>query len=308
MIGFAKLAKPSNSLQQVYYRRSTSISPSHRSMITLTIVRHGESTDNLKPLWAGWSDAPLSVHGMNQAKALGESFKSTRVDAIYASDLLRALWTAQQIERNQAQRPPFTTSSLLREQNFGIAEHKPFGKEYTRGPGRSFKFEDGESLNDVRARANEAFSQFIERHLQECRRRPPTTRHIVVVAHGIFNAEFIGGLLARRGAQGLDWGYKGMTNTGWTRLELGYEDEMTNPHDADLKTNPDPAVTPSSRPAEPPEVDENQVQLPRLNVRIISTDVTKHLDGIHRQKGGIGSQGFDSSQKDLRAFFSGGSK
>ena len=37
-----------------------------------------------------------------------------------------------------------------------IAEHKPFGKDYIRGTGRTFKFDDGESLEDVRGRANEA--------------------------------------------------------------------------------------------------------------------------------------------------------
>ena len=37
------------------------------------------------------------------------------------------------------------------------AEHKPFGKEgYIRGPGRTFKFDQGESLEDVRRRATEA--------------------------------------------------------------------------------------------------------------------------------------------------------
>lgn len=34
-------------------------------MITVTCVRHGESTDNLRQVWAGWKDAPLSQHGMN---------------------------------------------------------------------------------------------------------------------------------------------------------------------------------------------------------------------------------------------------
>lgn len=51
-----------------------------------------------------------------------------------------------------------TVSPLLREQNFGEAERKPFGEKggYTRQPGRTFKFPQGESLEDVRARANEA--------------------------------------------------------------------------------------------------------------------------------------------------------
>ena len=54
-----------------------------------------------------------------------------------------------------------------------------------------------------------SIAKFIERHFQECNDRPPTCRHIVVVAHGIFNAEFIGALLARRRSPSLDWGYKG---------------------------------------------------------------------------------------------------
>lgn len=40
-----------------------------------------------------------------------------------------------------------------------IAEHKPFGKEgYIRGSGRLFKFDQGESLEDVRRRATEAYA------------------------------------------------------------------------------------------------------------------------------------------------------
>jgi broad specificity phosphatase PhoE len=51
--------------------------------------------------------------------------------------------------------------------------------------------------------------QFIEPNLKECRGQPPT-RQVFVVAHGIFNAEFIGALLARRkDSQPLDWGYRG---------------------------------------------------------------------------------------------------
>jgi hypothetical protein len=43
-----------------------------------------------------------------------------------------------------------------------------------------------------------------------------------------------------------------------------------------------------------------------LFVRILCADVTTHLDGVHRQRGGIGSQGFDEKQSDLRKFFGGG--
>ncbi|WWC58204.1 uncharacterized protein I303_100740 [Kwoniella dejecticola CBS 10117] len=280
-------------------------------MITLTIVRHGESTDNLKPLWAGWSDAPLSVHGMNQAKALGESFKTTKIHHIFASDLLRANWTAQQIHRNQPEpKCQLISSDLLREQNFGDAERKPFGEKggWQRKPGRSFKFENGESPNDVRDRANQAIKRFIEPILAECHEAPAQNRHVVVVAHGIFNAEFLGALLARRrDHKPLEWGYKGMTNTGWTRAEIGYIDEFSRaPTPANISTDPSGPVSPSSSPASPPPLEEDDDLLPGLTMRILCTDVTKHLEGVHRQKGGIGSTGFDDKQGDIRKFFGGG--
>ncbi|WWD22474.1 hypothetical protein CI109_106967 [Kwoniella shandongensis] len=279
-------------------------------MITITVVRHGESTDNLRPLWAGWSDAPLSVHGMNQAKALGASLKDTKFDAIFASDLLRANWTAQQIHKNQSEpQPPFTSSELLREQNFGEAEHKPFGEKgpWVRQPGRVFKFPSGESLNDVRARANEAIRLFIEPALKESYGKPPSSNHLVVVAHGIFNAEFLGALLARRkNAQPLEWNYRGMTNTGWTRAEVGYADESNSTAPANLTTDPSGPVSPSSSPAAPPLDTPANKDLPALAIRIVSTDVTTHLDGVVRQKGGIGSQGYDEKQGDIRKFFGGG--
>ncbi|KAK1926076.1 histidine phosphatase superfamily [Papiliotrema laurentii] len=280
-------------------------------MITLTIVRHGESTDNLRPVWAGWADAPLSVHGMNQAKALGESYRETRVDAIYASDLLRALWTAQQIERNQPDpKPAFTVSPLLREQHFGVAEGKPWGEKggFNRGPGRTFKFPEGESLEDVRNRANEAISKFIEQHLEECRGKPAKSRHVVVVAHGIFNSEFLGALLARRaGHAPLEWSYRGMTNTGWTRSEIGYAEEAVQVSSPDLETHPSGPLSPTSVPDDPPPMETPESdRLQPLVIRILCADVTTHLEGVHRQKGGIGSSSFDANQSDLRKFFGGG--
>ena len=47
----------------------------------------------------------------------------------------------------------------MREQYWGKAEGQPFGETsgFVRKPGRYFKFEDGESLEDVRARANEVY-------------------------------------------------------------------------------------------------------------------------------------------------------
>ncbi|WVN91005.1 uncharacterized protein L203_106251 [Cryptococcus depauperatus CBS 7841] len=283
-------------------------------MLTLTIVRHGESTDNLKPLWAGWSDAPLSMHGMNQAKALGEYFKTTKFDSIFSSDLKRALWTSQQIHGQQPDpKCPLIVSKLLREQYFGEAEHKNFGADSTwaRQPGRAFKFSGGESLEDVRERAKQAIHDFIEPLLQKCRGLPPSSKHVVIVAHGIFNSEFLGALIARKKSNApLEWSYQGMTNTGWTNMEIGYTDEApTAPASTHIITNPAPPVSPSSEPSAPPPSATSmpgQTNLEPLTVRILCSDVTSHLSGVIRQEGGIGNTGYDEQQEDIQKFFGGG--
>lgn len=83
------------------------------------------------------------------------------------------------------------------------------------------------------------------------------------------------------------------------------QDEQSRTSTPIVSTDPAEPVNPSSRPTEPPPQTPIDQALPPLSVRIVATDVTKHLEGIHRQKGGIGSSGFDEKQKDLRAFFSG---
>lgn len=122
-----------------------------------------------------------------------------------------------------------TVSPILREQHFGVAEQKPWGDKggWVRESGRSFKFPEGESLDDVRDRANQAsvcsrqqmagqsiedcrIAQFIEKHIKEAEGKPAKDTNVVVVAHGIFNSQFLGALLARRSSKArLDWNYRG---------------------------------------------------------------------------------------------------
>lgn len=73
----------------------------------------------------------------------------------------------------------------------------------------------------------------------------------------------------------------------------------------ELSTDPSAPVSPASRPTDPPPAKTLLPVLPPLSVRILCTDVTKHLDGVYRQKGGIGRQGYDEKQQSLKAFFSG---
>ena len=61
----------------------------------LLLVRHGESLGNAVRLFLGHTDLDLSDRGHGQAKRTAEYLSSLHIDAIYSSDLLRAISTAR---------------------------------------------------------------------------------------------------------------------------------------------------------------------------------------------------------------------
>lgn len=64
-------------------------------MTRLILVRHGRSEANLKNTFAGYTDAALSDLGKRQAEAVADHLAATEhIDAVYASDLSRAVDTA----------------------------------------------------------------------------------------------------------------------------------------------------------------------------------------------------------------------
>lgn len=62
--------------------------------VRIYIVRHGESEANRAELMAGHSDFPLTDKGREQARITAEALRDVKFDAIYSSDLIRALETA----------------------------------------------------------------------------------------------------------------------------------------------------------------------------------------------------------------------
>jgi broad specificity phosphatase PhoE len=61
----------------------------------LLLVRHGETDWNRARRWQGRDDPPLNELGLRQARELADSLVDERIDAIYSSDLRRALMTAE---------------------------------------------------------------------------------------------------------------------------------------------------------------------------------------------------------------------
>lgn len=63
-------------------------------MIEIVFETHSTSVDNERQIASGWSDCLLSDLGREQAKALGERRRNDGVDAVFTSDLRRAVATA----------------------------------------------------------------------------------------------------------------------------------------------------------------------------------------------------------------------
>jgi probable phosphoglycerate mutase len=61
----------------------------------LLLVRHGETDWNATRRWQGRDDPPLNGRGIAQARELADAIAGEEIQAIYTSDLRRALQTAE---------------------------------------------------------------------------------------------------------------------------------------------------------------------------------------------------------------------
>lgn len=85
------------------------------------VIRHGESENNLSKKWTGWYDAHLTEKGYEDAKKVADYLKGITFDKIYASDLTRAVQTAQTAFPGCS----YETSPLFREVNLGSISNQP---------------------------------------------------------------------------------------------------------------------------------------------------------------------------------------
>jgi len=148
----------------------------------LLLVRHGQTLWNHVARYQGHTDIDLSDTGRTQAKLLSMRLAGVSLQAVYASDLRRALDTARII----AEPHDLAVQALpqLREINFGAWEGLTF-KEIKAGyseiadswhasPG-SVRIPDGETFQELMERAYGAVTDLAKRH-------DPGT--VAVVTHG----------------------------------------------------------------------------------------------------------------------------
>ncbi len=62
---------------------------------TIYLIRHGQSIGNRLHLMLGHTDLDLTELGLAQANATAEALSNIHFDAIYSSDLIRAMYTAR---------------------------------------------------------------------------------------------------------------------------------------------------------------------------------------------------------------------
>jgi probable phosphoglycerate mutase len=93
-------------------------------MKTIYIVRHGQTYINQFNKIQGWSDAPLTRKGEEQAIATGKALAHLKFDAVFASDTKRATDTAKFImaENKANSNLKLITTKYFREQYYGFFE------------------------------------------------------------------------------------------------------------------------------------------------------------------------------------------
>jgi probable phosphoglycerate mutase len=90
----------------------------------LYLVRHGQSAGNAEGRFGGHSATPLSDLGREQARLTAEALARENINAIYSSDLLRTMQTAEPLA--ELLNIPVVPTPAFRERHVGVLEGLTF--------------------------------------------------------------------------------------------------------------------------------------------------------------------------------------
>ena len=150
-------------------------------MSRLLLVRHGDTASNSRERFWGVTDVELSTAGISQAERLRDRLASEKIDAVYSSNLKRALVTAEIIASKH--QLGVITCPELREINFGELEGLAFNEISQTYPelaqfwvrrNPKLKYPGGDSLEEFTSRVI-TFLPRLEKHA--------TRETILIVAH-----------------------------------------------------------------------------------------------------------------------------
>jgi len=131
--------------------------------LQLVYETHAITTDNEAGIATGWMPGELSARGRETAAEMGERRRDDALDAIYVSDLARALETVR-IAFPEAE-VPVLVDQRLRECNYGRLNGMPRERlDRERGDHIDVPWPDGESYRDVIERTRTLLVDLLGRH------------------------------------------------------------------------------------------------------------------------------------------------
>jgi broad specificity phosphatase PhoE len=98
----------------------------------LYLARHGESEGNIRKVFYGWTDFPLTENGYKQAIEIGKKLWDTEIKRCYTSPLIRASETARLC--TQGRNIPIIVTDDLKEQYMGDLEDTTFEDNLEKHP------------------------------------------------------------------------------------------------------------------------------------------------------------------------------
>ncbi len=140
-------------------------------MIKITYFVHGTTTDNIRSIATGWLPGKLSPLGVQQAKDLTNQTSHLKFDAVFCSDLKRAVSSARLAFGDRYE---IITDRRLREINYGNfnGQDESFKSDLTKYITKSFLH--GESYHDVEKRIAD-FLNFLKQDYDG--------KHIAIMSH-----------------------------------------------------------------------------------------------------------------------------
>jgi broad specificity phosphatase PhoE len=152
-------------------------------MTTIILCRHGESEGNRERRFGGHGPTPLSERGREQARKTGRRLAAEGIDAVYSSDLPRAVETAALI--GEAVGCEATLTPRLRERSVGALTGLTFEEAQARFPEAYAELlrsdfhacpPGGESYADCSARTIALLDDLVERE---------AGRRVLLVTHAL---------------------------------------------------------------------------------------------------------------------------
>ncbi len=138
----------------------------------LFLIRHGQSAGNAEGRFGGHGPTPLSDLGRRQSDRTARALSNEGINAIYSSDLLRAVQTAEPLAA--ALDLPINTSAAFRERHVGVLEGLTFDESKERFPRDYYALinrdihhiiTEGESYRQLLTRITDELDTIIQRHV-----------------------------------------------------------------------------------------------------------------------------------------------